>query len=227
MKNKFSKGYFVVGTDTDIGKTYVSSVLYNSIFQLEKNIFYFKPLQTACSKEEDKLIPLDPKYLCDFNQIELNDDMISYLFELPLSPHLASELEKKEIKTEKILKKWEILKQKYKTGFVEAAGGIYVPIIRNLYYMYDLVKDFDIPVILVTSTKVGTINHTMLTVDFLRSKKIEIQGIIFNDFSGEFFEKDNIKTILEMSEIKKYIILGRDVKLIEKDRILSFLSRID
>lgn len=224
MKNSLSKGYFIVGTDTDIGKTYVSSVLYKSIAKFEKNIFYYKPLQTGCYKKDGEFVPLDPKFLCDFNNIELKKEMTTYLFENPLSPHLAMEIEGREIEIEKIIKQLEELKERYETGLIETAGGIYVPIIREKFNMYDLIKLTDLPVILVTSTKVGTINHTMLTVDFLRNKGIKIQGIIFNNFTNEFYEEDNIKTISEMSRIENYLILEKDEKEIEQKKLLKFLN---
>lgn len=62
MKNKdFSKGFFILGTDTDIGKTYVSSVLYNTL--LSEKVGYYKPIQTGCLINDDNLVPLDAKFL--------------------------------------------------------------------------------------------------------------------------------------------------------------------
>ena len=223
MITKLNIGYFIIGTDTDIGKTYVSSLIYKSLSSY--NVGYYKPFQTGCYLENKNLVPLDPKFLCDFNKIQLKDEMITYLFETPVSPHLAAELENIPISIEKILNQWEELKSNYKTTFIEAAGGIYVPIIRNSYFMFDLIKDLSLPVILVCSTKVGAINHTMLTISFLKEKGIPIQGLIFNKYSGEFYEDDNIKVILEASKIKNHIIIKKDDTIISCNSLLSFLEK--
>lgn len=222
MKNSISKSFFIIGTDTDIGKTYISSLLFKSL--LPGKIGYYKPLQTGCYKESNHFVPLDPKFLCDFNNIQLKDEMTSFLFENPVSPHLASEIENIPISKEKIIKDYTHIKDSYDISIVEAAGGIYVPIIRNTYYMFDLVHDLNIPIILVCSSKVGAINHTMLTIEFLKQKNLSIQGIIFNNYTDEFYEKDNIKVVLESSGIKNYLVVKKDQQIIEKDSITKFLN---
>jgi dethiobiotin synthetase len=219
---KFNKGYFIIGTDTDIGKTYVSSVIFKSL--LGNNIGYYKPFQTGCYKENNQLVPLDPKFLCDFTDIPLNNSMTTYLFETPVSPHLASELENIPININKVLEQTQHLFSKYDTTFIEAAGGIYVPIIRNKYFMFNLIQDLNLPVILVCSTKVGSINHTLLTFNFLKEKNIKIQGIIFNGYTNEFYENDNIKIILDISKIQNYIILNQNDTTIPKESLFSFLE---
>lgn len=222
MINKLNEGYFIIGTDTDIGKTYVSSLIFKSLSPL--NVGYYKPLQTGCYKKNDIFVPLDPQFLCDFSGVSLKKDMTTYLFENPVSPHLASEMENKEINIEVLLNHWKTMKNNYQTCIVEAAGGIYVPIIRNKYYMYDFVKDLNLPVILVCSSKVGAINHTMLTIDFLKSKNIHIQGIIFNNYTDEFYEKDNIRVVLECSKITNFLIVNKNDSIIPQEKLLQFLA---
>lgn len=87
--------------------------------------------------------------------------------------------------------------------------------------MFDIMKEIKFPVILVASTKVGGINHTILTIDFLRNKGIEIQGIVFNGYTGENFENDNINIVVKDSGIERYIIVKEnqadiDIKDLEK-----------
>lgn len=223
MINKLKTGYFIIGTDTDIGKTYVSSLIFKSLKTY--NIGYYKPFQTGCYFEDEKLVPLDPKFLCDFAKTTLTPEMTTYLFETPVSPHLASELENTPIYMEKIFNQWSALKSKYQTTFIEAAGGIYVPIIRNSYFMFDFIKDLSLPVILVCSTKVGAINHTMLTLSFLKEKKIAIQGIIFNNYTKEFYEDDNIRVVLESSGLNNYLIINRGDTIISQEKLISFLEK--
>lgn len=223
MINKLKTGYFIIGTDTDIGKTYVSSLIFKSLKNY--NIGYYKPLQTGCYFENEKLVPLDPKFLCDFAGTTLKSEMTTYLFKTPVSPHLASELENIPISMNAIFNQWDILKSKYSTTFIEAAGGIYVPIIRNKYFMFDFIKDLNLSVILVCSTKVGAINHTMLTLSFLKEKQIPIQGIIFNNYTKEFYEDDNIKVVLETSQINNYLIVHNGDTIIPEQNLISFLEK--
>ena len=88
---------------------------------------------------------------------------------------------------------------------------MYVPIIRNRFYMYDLIKILETPVILVSSNRVGTINHTMMTIIVSKNMGIKVQGIIFNKIEKNFdrtgYENDNIKVIQDMSGIKNMMIL--------------------
>lgn len=223
MIARLKTGYFIIGTDTDIGKTYVSSLIFKSLKNY--NIGYYKPLQTGCYFENEKLVPLDPRFLCNFAEITLKPEMTTYLFKTPVSPHLASELENIPISMDSIFKQWNTLKSKYSTTFIEAAGGVYVPIIRNKYFMFDFIKDLNLPVILVCSTKIGAINHTMLTLSFLKEKQIAIQGIIFNNYTNEFYEDDNIRVVLEASEISNYLIINTGDSIISKEKLLTFLQK--
>lgn len=216
------KGYFITGTDTDIGKTYISALLFKSLKDLK--IGYYKPIQTGCLIN-DKLIPLDTKFVCDFANEKIRDDMNSYLFNLPLSPHLASEFDKKDIEISTIVKHFSNLNSKYTTTLVEGAGGIYVPIIRNHYYMFNLIKDLNIPVILVTNGKVGSINHTMLSIKFLQDKNIPIQGIIFNQYSDTEYEKDNISIIKKESGIDNILLVEENQSTFQTETLLNFLSK--
>lgn len=219
---KSNKGYFIIGTDTDIGKTYISSLLYRSC--LSKNPSYYKPIQTGCYEKDGSFIALDPEFLCKFSNIDYNPNMSSYLYKNPLSPHLASEIENYEIDPNLIKLKWKEMSSHHPINFVEAAGGIYVPILRNKFYMYDLVKLLNLPVILVSSSKVGSINHAMLTISFLKSQKIEIQGIIFNNYTDEFYEKDNIKVITECSNISNYLTVAPGQQIISEKDLNKFLG---
>lgn len=105
-------------------------------------------------------------------------------------------------------------------------GGVYVPLVRNKYFIFNLIKDLNIPVILVCSTKVGAVNHALLTINFLKNTGIKIHGIVFNRVSENIknFEKDNMEVILKISEIKKYLIIKENQKNISEDEILKFLE---
>lgn len=223
---RLNKGFFVIGTDTGIGKTNVSSLLYKGIKNLEGG--YYKPIQSGCIKKEGKLIAPDVEFVCSVAQREYDDKMVTYTLEAEVSPHLASELEGIEIDIDRVLQDWNELKNRYKYMVVEGAGGLYVPLIRDRFYIYDLIKRMELPVILVCSSRVGAINHSMLTIEMLKKLGIEIQGLVFNkvtdDFEKDYFEKDNIDIVLKLSGIENCILVKKGQKEIAIDELVKFLG---
>lgn len=221
MKN--NKKFFITGVGTDVGKTYVSSLLYK---ELKKyiSIDYFKPIQSGCYYEGEKLIAPDLKFLADFNEEEYKEERCSCKLVPEVSPHLASEIENKIIDIDLIEREFNKKASKSKNILVEGVGGVYVPIIRDKFYIYDLIKKLNLPVILVANTKVGGINHSMLSIRFLESLNIKIYGIIFNGYTGEDFEKDNIRVVLKDSKIKKFLIVEKNQKNILKEDLFKFFE---
>lgn len=222
---KLNKGFFVIGTDTDIGKTYVSTLLYKGIKELDGG--YFKPVQSGCFDKNGILTAPDVDYLCKFNNIPYDKDMVGYTLKAEVSPHLAAELENIEIDPKIIMDKWNLLKDRYKYMIGEGAGGLYVPLVRGKLYIYDVIKMMNLPVILVSSAKVGSINHVILTVNNLRNMGIDIHGIVFNKVTGDnknYYEEDNIRVILELSKLENYLIIKSGENEIENSRIREFLG---
>ena len=83
---------------------------------------------------------------------------------------------------------------------------------------------WNLPVVLVCGTKVGSINHTMLTLNALNTMGIKLGGLVFNNYKGQFFEDDNIKVILELSKVKNYLIIKNGQKEISNEEIETFFS---
>lgn len=219
---KLNKSFFVVGTDTDIGKTYVSTLLYKSLKKYD--YFYYKPIQSGCFLREDKLVAPDVDFLCKFNELEYNDAMVTYTLKEEVSPHLAAEMENTVISIDKIEDRYNEILKKYSATIVEGAGGLFVPLIRDKFYIYDLVKLFNLPVVLVCGTRVGAINHTILTIKALENMGIKIHGLIFNNYKDNFYEDDNIREILTFSQIKNYLIIKNGVKEISEEKIKDFFG---
>lgn len=219
---EFKNDFFIIGTDTDVGKTYVSSLLYNRLSDFD--FHYFKPVQSGCYEKNGILIAPDVEAVCNFSNIDYKEDMVCYTLKEEVSPHLAAEKENIQIDIEKIKKHYLSLKTKFKNVIVEAAGGLYVPIVRDRFYIYDLIKTFNIPVILVCSTKVGSINHSMLTINTLKIMGINIQGLVFNNYKGNFYEDDNINVILNDSKIKNYIIVKNEQTSLKNEDLNNLLG---
>lgn len=225
-ENVFEKGFFVIGTDTGIGKTYVSSLLYKGLKEFGGG--YYKPIQSGCFRKGNSLVAPDVEFVCSMAGVEYDEKMVTYTLEAEVSPHLASELENVEIEVEKVVEEWEKLKKRYRYMIVEGAGGLYVPLIRDKFYIFDLIKKLNLPVILVCSSRVGAINHSMLTIDKLKSFGIDIHGLIFNnvtdDFERDYFEKDNIEIVLKLSGIKNVLLVRKEQKDFSSEEIKSFFK---
>lgn len=213
----FKNDFFVIGTDTDVGKTYISSLLFNRLSNYD--FYYYKPVQSGCYMKNDILTAPDVASVCSFSNIEYKQDMVCYTLKEEVSPHLAAEKENIVIDIEKIKKHYNFIKSQHKYTIVEGAGGFYVPLIRDKFYIYDLIQIFNLPVVLVCGTRVGAINHTMLTISALRAKNIKIQALVFNNYKGNFYEDDNINVILKDSGIKNYIIVKNGQNFIDDENL--------
>ena len=158
---------FITGTGTNIGKTTFSAWLIHHLNNLyHKNYFYWKPVESGTDEGSDT------KFISNF---ATNIYQPIYSFPQPLSPHLAGKLNNNEIDFDKLIDK----KPNEKNLIIEGAGGVFVPI-NDDKMMVDLIKRLNIPVIIVASAELGTINHTCLTIFALRAMEIEILGVVMN-----------------------------------------------
>jgi dethiobiotin synthetase len=151
---------FITGSDTNVGKTLISSWI-----ALHTGFSYFKPIQTGTSEGSDSL------EVHKLSKTKIHPE--NYIYKKPLSPHLAAKLENDMIDIEKI-----ILPSSCNL-IIEGAGGVLVPI-NDTYLMVDLIKKLGAPVILVARTTLGAINHTLLSLEALRSRNIAVLGVIMN-----------------------------------------------
>lgn len=194
------KGLFIVGTDTDVGKTFVTAGITHVLRKNSFNAISFKPVQSGGILKNKKLIATDAEFVKEIAAIKEDDVVMNtYCLKEAVSPHIAAEKEKVEIDVKKIIDDYAKLKAAYDYVLVEGAGGVVVPLIRDRYYIYDLIMELNIPVVIVARAGVGTINHTVLTADFLRRLGVKIKGFIVNQYSGSYYEKDNIEVIKKIT----------------------------
>lgn len=152
--------YFVAGIDTDSGKTLVSAILCEAL-----GYDYWKPVQAGLPKDSDTVRGLTTSTIIHPE---------SYLLSTPASPHAAAKLDGITIHTKKI-----ILPTSSKGLIIEGAGGCLVPL-NDHDFVIDLVSMFKAEIILVADLYLGSINHTLLTINLLKSRKYNVKGIIFN-----------------------------------------------
>lgn len=203
---KVHKGLFVTGTDTDVGKTYISALLMKKLLQHGIKAVYFKGVLSGAEEAGGELIPGDARYVCEISGLKEDyQHMVSYSFKTPVSPHLASRLEGSEIMMDKILNDHQNLCKRYDFVLAEGSGGIICPIKvteRETIFLEDIIKALGYEVLIVARSGVGTINHTCLTVNYLKAKAIPIKGIIFNEFDlNNEVHVDNAKLIEKLTGV--------------------------
>jgi dethiobiotin synthase len=205
-------GYFITGTDTGVGKTIVSAAILRTFIKKGLKVGAMKPIETGCLNKDGVLLPSDGIFLRDMAEMNDSLDIVTPVkFETPVSPLVASRLEDMEIDLERVFKAFENLKKKYDYLIVEGVGGLMVPILKEqkkkaekVYLVRDLIKNMELEVIIVTRPTLGTINHTLLTVEALKSKKIPIKGFIINystKVKNDISEKTNPDILNELLDI--------------------------
>jgi dethiobiotin synthetase len=174
------KGFFITGTDTGVGKTIMAGALIRVIHSLGKKVCAMKPIESGCRKGRDMLVPYDGMFL---RQVAGMEDPVTLVtpccFETPLSPLAASETEGKEVDLDGIRKAYRALNREYEAIVVEGIGGLMVPLKRD-YFVADMAKDFGLPLIIIARPGLGTINHTMLTVNHALEAGLKVAGVIIN-----------------------------------------------
>jgi len=161
-------GIFISGTDTGVGKTLVSSLLVSSLHQNGIQTGYFKPIQTGSDKDTDTVCRLTGISESHFVQP-------AYEFLAPQAPNRAAMLEGKEVQLDYIVNYWNRLDNR--TWVVEGAGGLLVPL-NSRQTTRDLIHALNLRMILVASTRLGTINHTLLSVEAARAGGVSVEGIV-------------------------------------------------
>lgn len=191
-----NKKYIVTGIGTDIGKTVVSAILAEAL-----NAFYWKPIQAGDLENSDSI---KVKSLCS-KEITIVPE--AYRLSKAMSPHAAANID--EIKIEKI--KIPNLKGNL---IIEGAGGLMVPLNNDGLLYIDLIEEWKLPIILVSKHYIGSINHTLMTAEILKNKKIQVEGIIF--VGNENIPTESI--ILKQTKLK-YITRIPFVKEVTKEFI--------
>ena len=202
-----SKNIFITATGTDIGKTYVSALIVKEMRNSGYNCGYFKPVLSGVEESGGKLTSSDCNYVVDTAKIPCTaDDCVTYRWKEAVSPHLAAQRAGMKIDISKIRQKFEKLTKDYDYLLIEGAGGITCPLrLENgeKYLLKDLIKELDTSIIIVADGGLGTINSTLLTVEYARANNIPIAGIILNNFNPvNFMHQDNLKQVEYLTGVK-------------------------
>ncbi|MHC1683022.1 MAG: dethiobiotin synthase [Clostridiaceae bacterium] len=224
-----TKGIFIVGTDTDVGKTIVTAGIMHILRSNGYNATYFKAALSGVVEIDNKLIPGDTELVSKVSKLEEDYENITpYTYREAVSPHLAAKIENNPINLDVVKEKYRYLKNKYDYIVSEGSGGIVCPLIddeRGVYALENLIKDLNMGVLVVARAGVGTINHSVLTVKYIESLGIKIKGIIINNYKEELLYDDNISMIEKLTRIpvigKLRTIVNLENNTIEAIRINS------
>lgn len=183
--------FFITGIDTNIGKSYATGWLARELNRKGIKTITQKMIQTGnVGHSED--IDLHREIMgIPFTEEDKERITFPIVFSYPASPHLAAEIDHKSIPIEKITASSRILAGRYDVVLLEGAGGLMVPITRD-YLTVDYIAEQKLPTILVTSGRLGSINHTLLSIEALEKRGIALYGVIYNSFpkSDEIIDND-------------------------------------
>lgn len=171
--------FFITGTDTEIGKTYVTCALLRDLRARGLNPIGFKPL--ACGDRSD------PRAMRDaVGNPSLSLDLINPIYlRTPAAPYIAAEMEQREVRINEIVSAYEKLAEQYAPVLIEGAGGWEAPLAPGLT-MADLADALGLPVILVVGNKLGAVNHAIMTVQGIRARALECRSIVLNHVGEEW-----------------------------------------
>ena len=199
------KSLFITGTDTDVGKTYITAGLAITLRKMSIDVGVMKPFAAGVAQKKGYKSE-DVEILSKSAQTHDPENLVNpQFFPIPASPYTAWKKLKIKPKIPLVLSSFKKLSDMHEMVLVEGVGGILTPILKD-YYVTNLIKDMKIPTIIVTRSKVGTVNHTLMTVKMCEKYKIPIKGIIINNFDDDGYPINQLKKDLE--DLTKVKVLG-------------------
>lgn len=198
-----SKGIFITATGTDIGKTYVTALLVKKMREAGFNTGYYKAALSGAEVTEAGLVPGDAAFVAKIAQLpDKPEDLVSYIYEEAVSPHLAAQKEGNPVELAKIAQDFAKSKEKYDYVTMEGSGGIICPIRWDEQHILleDIIQHLELGTIVVSSAALGSINALVLTTYYLKQHNIPVRGIILNNYDEtNIMQQDNKKMIEEIS----------------------------
>lgn len=219
---------FITGTDTSVGKTFIAALLFGFLRKKGLDAGYQKWISSGGHDCDDLRFCLEKNGLpCPSALLNLQ---APYRFLYPASPHLAAEREQQEIDPDFILERFKEYARQKEIIVVEGVGGVMVPLRRDLL-LADFLARIRVPMLVVARSGLGTINHTLLTLEALRSRNIPILGVIFSDDENdsgfdEMLLEDNQRVIVEMGQVQVFGRLKRCLEFSEAQEAFEPMGRL-
>lgn len=206
------KALFITGTDTGVGKTVICGLLGRYLSEQGYKVITQKWVQTG-SKGYSCDVALHLKLMNRRREDIKNylPHISPYIFRFPGSPHLAATREKRKIEEEKIKQSFKFLAKRFDFVIVEGPGGALVPFNKKRLVI-DIAKDLNLPVLVVAANKLGAINHTLLTTEVIKRRKMKLIGIVFNNHSknvNKIILRDNPRIVKRLTGERVFGTLAR------------------
>ncbi|MEN9724890.1 MAG: dethiobiotin synthetase [Pseudomonadota bacterium] len=197
QKNKTA--YFITGTDTDVGKTYIASALVRYFVQQGQTAVGMKPIAAGCEKINGALRNADVSALLAASNLAARlEDVNPYAFESAIAPHIAAEQVGVTVSLSKIKHAFDTLQLQADVVIVEGAGGFRVPI-NPEQTMADLAAQLNLPVIMVVGIRLGCINHALMTAGSIKAAGLNLAGWVANRIDPDMPAlAENIQTLKAM-----------------------------
>ena len=199
------KSYFISGTDTDVGKTLVTTGIALALKKMGINVGVMKPF-AAGTPQKTGYKSNDVQLLTEASQVTEPEELLNpYFFPIPASPFTASKNLGIKVDLKIVMNSFKQLSSLHDVLLVEGIGGIMTPILED-YFVIDLIKNMNLETIIVTSSRIGTINHTIMTNEMCQRYGIKIRGLIINNLESNGYPIQELKRDLE--ELTQKPVIG-------------------
>ncbi len=203
-----NKGYFVTATGTDVGKTFVTALLVKKWRDSGIDAGYYKAALSGAELRDGKWVAGDADYVKRIaNLSDSQEQLVSYVYKEAVSPHLAARKEENPVELTKVQADFNAACFRHEFIFAEGSGGIICPIRYDdqKIFLVDIMKTLNLPLLIVTTAALGSINACVLTVEYARSRGLDIRGLIVNRYgsSGNLeMEDDNIRMMQDLTGLE-------------------------
>lgn len=179
------QAFFITGTDTGIGKTYVACQLIKQYVSQGYRVVGMKPVAAGCELVDGQWVNEDVRLLTEASNVDAPLNFVNpYCFRAPIAPHIAAEQEQVNIQLEVIVQAYQALAELVDIVVVEGAGGLLVPL-NAQHTIADLIEHLNIPVIFVVGMRLGCINHALLTLEVMQARGLTIAAWVANPIDKE------------------------------------------
>lgn len=201
------KSFFISGTDTNVGKTWIAAGLARAIHDIGIDVGVMKPF-AAGTAQKIGYKSEDIQLLANAAKVNDPENLVNpQFFPIPASPYTAMKISNilEKVDVDLILRSFKKLSEMHECVIVEGMGGIMTPILKN-YFVTNLINDLDLETIIITRNRIGTLNHTIMTCQMAKKFGIRIKGIIINEIDLDGYAVDVLKDDIE--DITGISVLG-------------------
>lgn len=205
-----AKGIYIIGTDTEVGKTTLAAGLMHLLMKGGCQAAYFKPVASGEVELNGARVPADAAFVRAASGFEGDwMETTPFSFADEVAPHLAARIAGRVIDKKVILDTLAQLKARYDVIVAEGAGGLMVPLAEEGSLQVEWIREMGFSCLLATRAGLGTINHTLLTLRVAREAGLKVNGIVVNGAGDSLVEQDNIRMIKKLSGVPSVFVLPR------------------